>query len=354
MADQLPRAVTTGSDPYVSVIIPVHNGGEHLAQCLNALLAARGDFEIIAVDDGSTDESAEVARRHGADRVLQLESRRGPAAARNRGAHEGRGRVLLFIDADVLVSPSTVARVASHFQEEQGMAALFGSYDDAPAATNFVSQYKNLLHHFVHQQGSRNAETFWAGCGAVRRETFLRVGGFNEKLYREPSIEDIDLGYRLRDEGFDIRLDRHLQVRHLKRWTFLGMLRTDIFCRAAPWSRLVLERGRITNDLNLRIRERVAALATVSAFTLLALSFAFPLLGAAILLLLAIVFLINRKLYTFFWRQRGPLFLAGAAALHLLYYCYSTVVFGLCWLSHMFHRKSAGAACDKRSEGARA
>jgi glycosyltransferase involved in cell wall biosynthesis len=354
MSDQLPGAATPGSDPYISVIIPVHNGGEHLAQCLKALLAAHGDFEIIAVDDGSTDESAAVARRHDAVRVLQLESRGGPAAARNRGAQEGRGRVLLFIDADVLVPPSTVARVARHFQEEQGMVALFGSYDDAPAATNFVSQYKNLLHHFVHQQGSRKAETFWTGCGAVRREMFFRVGGFNEKLNREPSIEDIDLGYRLRDEGFDIRLDRHLQVRHLKRWTLMGMLRTDIFCRAVPWSRLVLERGRITNDLNLHIRERVAALATISAFTLLGLSVAFPLLVAAILLLLAIVFLINRKLYTFFWRQRGPLFLAGAAALHLLYYCYSTVVFGLCWLSHVFHRKSAGALGDKRSEGARA
>lgn len=354
MSDRLPRAGTMGSDPYISVIIPVHNGGEHLAQCLDALLAAHGDFEIIAVDDGSTDESAEVARRHDAVRVLQLESRKGPAAARNRGAQEGRGRVLLFIDADVVVPPSTVARVAGHFQEEQGMAALFGSYDDAPAAPNFISQYKNLLHHFVHQQGSRRAETFWAGCGAVRRELFLRVGGFNEKLYREPSIEDIDLGYRLRDEGFDIRLDRHLQVRHLKRWTLTGMLRTDIFRRAAPWSRLVLERGRITNDLNLRIRERVAALAIVSAFILLALSLAFPLLAAAVLFLLSIVFVINRKLYAFFWRQRGPLFLAGAAALHLLYYCYSTVVFGLCWLSHIFQRKSVGALGDKGSEGARA
>jgi glycosyltransferase involved in cell wall biosynthesis len=358
MPEHLKRADTGKSEPFksepfVSVIIPVHNGGGQLGQCLEAIQAAQGDFEIIVVDDCSTDESVHVARRRGV-RVLQLESRSGPAAARNRGALLASGGVLLFVDSDVLVKPSTVARVAAHFQEKPRLAALFGSYDDAPAATNFISQYKNLLHHFVHQQGSREAGTFWAGCGAVRREIFFRVGGFNERLYRAPSIEDIELGYRLRDAGFDILMDEGLQVCHLKRWTFVSLLRTDIFRRAAPWSKLILERGRIPADLNLRVRERLSALATISALTLLALSLVSPSLLSTALLLLATVFFLNRKLYAFFWRRRGLLFLIGAVTLHLLYYCYSTVVFALCRLSHIFRRKSVRPLVDERGQSARA
>jgi GT2 family glycosyltransferase len=318
--------------PYISVIVPVRNGGAHFDECLSALHASDEECDIIVVDDASTDESASVARRCGV-KVLQLESQSGPAAARNRGAREARGHILLFIDADVRVAPDTVAKVADRFRRDPQLAALFGSYDDAPSSTNFVSQYKNLSHHFVHQQARPQAETFWSGCGAVRREAFLRIGGFDEKRYAEPSIEDIELGYRLRREGYAILLDRELQVKHLKRWTFFSLLRADIFKRAVPWSKLMLERGHLTNDLNLRTRERACALATISSLTLLPLGFVSPLFLVAAFLLLMLVLILNRKMYSFFLRRRGLLFLSTAVALHLLYYCYSSVVFAFCCIT---------------------
>ena len=301
-------------------------------------MTSAGDFEIILVDDASTDESAAHAHARGI-RVLRQDARRGPAAARNLGAQEARGKILLFIDADVAVPPTTLARVAAHFQSRPELAALFGSYDDAPAAGNFVSQYKNLFHHFIHQQGHKRAETFWAGCGAVRREIFLRVGRFDEKRYTEASIEDIELGYRLRRAGYEILLDRGLQVCHLKRWTLPCLLRADIFRRAVPWSRLLLERGRMTNDLNLRMTERLSAIATAAAIALLPFGTAFPFLIALAALLLLVVFVLNRKLYAFFLRRRGFVFLAGAMALHLFYYCYSSAAFALCCIPHVTGRK---------------
>lgn len=330
-------------DPYISVIIPVHNGVAHLEECLDALPGGCEEFEVIVVDDGSTDESASVARRHSHVKLLQLESRRGPAAARNCGAQRARGDVLLFVDADVRVRPDTVARVAMHFRSRPEPAALFGSYDDAPASAHFVSQYKNLFHHFTHQQAHARAETFWAGCGAVRREVFLRLGGFDEKRYREPSIEDIELGYRLRRAGCRILLDKHLQVQHLKRWTLLSLLHADIFRRAVPWSNLLLERGHLTDDLNLRVRERVCALLTISALALLALGFASHYLLAPASLLLLIVFILNRKMYSFFLRRMGPHSLPGVAALHLLYYCYSSGVFALCCIFYAFRKRKRAA-----------
>jgi glycosyltransferase involved in cell wall biosynthesis len=333
-------------DPYVSVIVPVHNGGGHLDECLSALPVGGQGFEVIVVDDGSTDESASVARRRGA-RLWRLESRRGPAAARNYGAQQARASVLLFIDADVRARPDTVQRVAMHFRQRPDMAALFGSYDAAPASANFVSQYKNLFHHFVHQQARPQAETFWAGCGAVRREVFLRLGGFDEKRYREPSIEDIELGYRLRRAGYEILLDKQLQVQHLKRWTLRILLRTDILRRAVPWSKLMLERGRLTDDLNLRIGERMSAAATISALTLLAFGIASPYLLIPAFLLLMSVLILNRKMYAFFLRRLGPHFLPGVAALHLLYYCYSSVAFALCYVSHAAGRRERAVLADE-------
>jgi GT2 family glycosyltransferase len=335
------------SRPFISVIVPVRNGGVAFARCLDALTPSCGDdCELVVADDASTDGSGEVARGRGA-KVVRLERQSGPAAARNAAARAARGSVLFFVDADVEVRAETIARVASLMRDDRAVAAVFGSYDDAPAASGLVSQYKNLLHHFVHQHARREASTFWAGCGAVRREAFERVGGFDGRRYARPSIEDIELGYRLRQAGFRIVLEKELQVKHLKRWTFLSLLRADVRDRALPWSRLILESGELPDDLNLRGRERLCAvLACASLVALVAAPTAYLLparfasassalwLLALAVLLVASVFVLNRGLYAFFRRQRGARFLAGAFALHLLYYVYGSATFAACWLAH--------------------
>ena len=86
-------------------------------------------------------------------------------------------------------------------------------------APGLVSQYRNLLHHFVHQQGDPEASTFWAGCGAVRRDAFDAVGGFDDGAFRRPSIEDIELGYRLRGGRATASASTAVSGTHLKRWT---------------------------------------------------------------------------------------------------------------------------------------
>jgi GT2 family glycosyltransferase len=84
---------------------------------------------------------------------------------------------------------------------------VFDSYDDETGEKNFISQYKNLFHHFVHQQSNTEAVTFWAGCGAIRQEIFDKVGGFDTARYARPSIEDIELGYWMRRMGYRLMLD---------------------------------------------------------------------------------------------------------------------------------------------------
>lgn len=324
------------STPELSVIVPSYNGGAHLQRCLEALLASDfQDREIIVVDDNSTDESAERWRGRGVE-VIRLAARRGPAAARNCGASRARGQIILFVDADIVVRRDTLSRVAAFFRERKTVAALFGSYDDEPAEANFASQYKNLFHHFVHQRSAARAATFWAGCGAIRREAFAAVGGFDEKRYLRPSVEDIELGYRLRREELTIILDKDLQVKHLKRWTLSSLLRTDIFQRALPWSRLLMEDGRVINDLNLRVADRVCTALCWLAAALLVLSYFYSVLLAGTLPALTIVFLLNFRCCRFFKRRRGLWFSVKSFAMLVLYYLYSGAVFSLVYCSHVF------------------
>src|SRR5207247_323071 len=125
------------------------------------------DYEVIVVDDASTDDTPGVAEQMGVHLLRRLD-RGGPGAARNDGARVARGKYLFFLDADVCVHPETVGRLVETFEREVGADAVFGSYDANPAALNVLSQYKNLFHHFVHQEGSEHSSTFWAGCGAVK------------------------------------------------------------------------------------------------------------------------------------------------------------------------------------------
>jgi glycosyltransferase involved in cell wall biosynthesis len=241
----------------ISVVIPVKNGERELGRCLEALRrSVHQDYECIVVDDGSSDRSAEVAERFGV-RVIRSQSSLGPAAARNRGAREARGDILFFIDADVCVGPDSVGRVAENFAADPELDAVIGSYDDSPEAADFLSQYKNLMHSFVHQSAQESASTFWSGCGAMRRAVFEQYSGFSED-YKRPAIEDIELGYRLTAGGRKILLDKGLLVKHLKAWSFWRLLKTDILDRGIPWTELILRDANMPNDLNVQISQRIS------------------------------------------------------------------------------------------------
>ena len=230
---------------------------DHCARSLSRLDPPPG--ELVVVLDGPNDRLAAKAGEIGA-RVVSLERRGGPARARNRGARATGKEILLFLDSDVEAPADLASRVAALFSAEAGPTAVMGSYDDDPGHPGFLSQYRNLLHHFVHQTGREEASTFWAGCGAVRRRAFLAVGGFDER-YAEPSIEDIELGGRLVRAGHAIRLVKQIQVKHLKRWRLGDMLATDLWRRAVPWTRLMLRHGRMVNDLNVGNRNRLSVAA---------------------------------------------------------------------------------------------
>jgi cellulose synthase/poly-beta-1,6-N-acetylglucosamine synthase-like glycosyltransferase len=340
-----PRDPAPGAAPRVSIVVPAYNRPDQLAQCLGALAGAAADdsAEVIVVDDASPEDLSRAARQAGA-RLVRLAENRGPAGARNHGARLAAGDILFFVDADVVVRPDAVARVVRFLDEHPDVSAVFGSYDAAPRATGMVSQYRNLLHHFVHQEGQAEASTFWAGCGAIRRRAFAESGGFDEGRYPRPSIEDIELGYRLRQAGHRIALDKGLQATHLKRWTLRSIVWTDVTCRAIPWARLIFERGALPNDLNVRADQRLSVGLTGLAGLAAVLSLIRGELALAAAAAAAVVVIVNRRLFGFLRRERGGPFAAACVPLHLLYYAYSGFGYGYAWLTWRMRGAPRGAA----------
>lgn len=167
------------------------------------------------------------------------------------------------------------------------------------------------------------------------------MGGGNQKRYKMPSIEDIELGFRMSKKGYRILLNKNIQVKHLKRWGFLSMLLTNIFQRAIPWSRLILETKFMPKDLNFNITGKISALSVTSMILLILFLFFvhskcynISVAEALFLLLFLNVLAFNRKVYIFYARKRGVIFMLRVIPLHLLYYLYSGRSFFYSWVTY--------------------
>ena len=321
----------------LSVIIPVHNGGARFRKCLQHLAASNlAPEEIIVVSDGDSDGSWRVAEQFGAQ-VMRIPTPEGPARARNLGARIAKGDILFFFDADVAIQQDTLGRISAAFQANPDIVALFGSYDDEPFETNFLSQYKNLFHHYVHQTAKAEAATFWSGCGAIRREIFLAMGGFEEN-YRRPSIEDIELGYRLKKAGHRIRLLKDLQVKHLKRWEVLSLLKADLKYRALPWTDLIIKEGNFIDDLNTTLSSRLSVICTFLLLASLLGAFWMPWLLIFTLAYMMGLLLINQDLYRFFGKKRGLGFTVKTIPWHWAYFFYGGLAFAVGFIKHRINR----------------
>jgi GT2 family glycosyltransferase len=199
----------------MSLIIPVHNGYATLAECLGAACASSFDsYEVIVVDDGSTDGSAELAERYHCH-VVRLASQGGAARARNAGAAEAGAPILLFTDADVVLPADALERVWDDFARRPDVAAVQGIYRCPGRYDNAASRYQNdYYHYFCRRIKGDYTSVFATWCAAVKADAFHDSGGFDCRI-AGATVEDEELGYELIERGHRIFLDRNLLVEHL-------------------------------------------------------------------------------------------------------------------------------------------
>lgn len=314
----------------ISIVVPVHNSAAHLEACLSAIVSSdlpNIEYELIVVDDASTDSSRDIASRYTQKIICTGDSPRGPAFARNRGCEIARGETIAFVDSDVVVHPDALQKMSKRL-DDASLVAVFGSYDAQPASDGAASQYRNLLHHYAHHESAGTVATFWAGCGAVKAPAFRTAKGFDERKFPRPQIEDVELGYRLARLG-SILLDPEIQCKHLKHWTVASMMRTDFRDRAVPWVKLLLSResakGASTPSLGMRAVMGTATAGATAAAAFLAIATLNVWALVATIAFVAVCLALNANFYRFLFERGGVRLLLVGIPLHLLYQIESAV-----------------------------
>ena len=317
------RLVRSASPRRLSVVVPVHQGAEHLRAVLVALAGStlpRASWELVVVDDGSTDESMEIAAAH-ADLIVRLTGRpRGPAYARNRGAEASSAPLIAFVDADVLVHADALARMVDAIGDDDGIGAVVGTYDAGRTSGRLVSEYRNLLRHVEHQTHAGDTDAFSAGLALVRREAFLSAGMFDEWRFPRPQAEALELGDRLRALGYRIIRRLDAQGTHLKRWTLRQWIGVDLVDRGMSVSRLNQVRDFRARADRLYLATPIDAFlswAAVSA-AVVAIWRRSAVLSVLALACVLLLILHHGRFFTSLARVRGIAFAVAAVPLHIV------------------------------------
>ena len=289
--------------PRISVVMPVYNAEALLPECLEALRASTGvDFEIVVVDDSSTDRSLAIAENFGC-KVLPSGGRLGPAGARNLGAEAARGDIVFFVDSDVMVRPDTLARLLEAFADP-GLDGVIAVQAPAMRFRNIASLYKNLWMYYTYaRRAGEDVPLFYTTAAAIRRQAFLDSGGF-DRNYTNPNVEDTDYGQKLARLGYRIRVLPDLEVEHVKGYDLRGLLRTD-YLRSVSLARL-------------KLRKRRDALAGNDTSVPNGYIVSVPLAALAVLALLAGLALGNLYLIGAFWVAIGAVLVLNTRFLGLL------------------------------------
>lgn len=231
----------------ISVIIPAYNAEKTISNCLHALeeQSVKEKFEVIIVDDGSTDRTAETAKGFKGVRVI-LQANKGPAGARNHGAREACGEILVFTDADCEPAPNWLMEMARPL-EDSLVGGVQGAY--ATRQKEAVARLVQLEIEERYERMKKSKELDWIGtyAAAFRRKDFMELKGFDE-AYKTSSGEDPDFSYRLHGAGKRLAFNPNAVVYHTHPCTWSRYFWTK-FYRAAWRTKLYKDHpGKAVHD----------------------------------------------------------------------------------------------------------
>ncbi len=307
----------TGS---VSVIVPSYNAGATIGRCLEAAFASGyDDFEVVVVDDGSGDDSTDIAREFPC-RLFRLDRHVGAAAARNIGASHSRGELLFFTDADCLLEEDTLA-VASRTLASLGRDVILGgTYTPVPYDEGFFSLFQSVFVN--HAETKRGKDTDYVATHAmvIAAETFRASQGFVEDFL--PILEDVEFSHRLRRSGCRLVMEPAIQVRHIFDFSLLRSLHNALV-KSMYWTIYSIWNGDLLVDsgaASVELKINVCAYFLTLLLLLVCLATADALFLAPVPLVLATSLYAGRGLLTAFFSVGGLGFAVAAALYYALLY----------------------------------
>jgi glycosyltransferase involved in cell wall biosynthesis len=243
MNAQEPSSVTAQgqAQPLISIIIPAKNAENTIGVVLRAVRkSSYPRYEIILSDDYSTDGTVQIAEQAGV-RVIRSTAGSGANHARNVGAANSSGDILVFIDADIVIARDTLATIVESLGD--GIAdAVVGIYTAKHRHESFVSQYKNLWVRYSYLKSPPAIDWMFGAISGIRRRAFESIGGFDENLLASNGHDDIELGKRLAKARIAIVLNLDCEVEHLKQYTLRSFFLNE-FRRSAGFAELAARLG---------------------------------------------------------------------------------------------------------------
>ena len=295
----------------ISIIIPNYNGSSTIGTCIEAALASQyGNFEVVVVDDCSSDTSVDIITRYPC-RLIRMERHSGAGAARNRGAKNSRGEILFFTDADCLIRKDALG-FANKAVAEQAGAVIGGTYTPLPFDDDFFSAFQSL---FIHYSETKKQEPDYIAGHAmvIDARLFARSNGFIEKNI--PIPEDVAFSHQLRRAGLRLVMRPEIQVMHVFNFTFMKSLRNG-FRKSMQWTRYSLANRDLLADSGTASVELKVSVACFFLSVLLAIAALFreELFSlAAIACLFAFNLVVSRGQIALFVREKGFFFSLGSA-----------------------------------------
>jgi glycosyltransferase involved in cell wall biosynthesis len=238
---------------FISIVIPAYNSEKTIIPLLTSIIKSRNisfqNLEVIIVDDSSSDQTVRQAQRFRAVRkktiinskIIQLEQNSGPARARNIGVKYARGKIILFLDADVQLFKNTLSEVVSSFKNDPDIHALTGVWSKAQKSSTFFPKFKALRDwsYWINERDPRHYYyLFSTRIAAIDRALFLRLGGFDED-YQAALVEDIELTYRIA-RRYAVVFNPKVIVNH--EFEDFTTVAKKYFWRSFYWSRIYRER----------------------------------------------------------------------------------------------------------------
>ncbi|NOZ82952.1 MAG: glycosyltransferase [Euryarchaeota archaeon] len=308
--------------PKVSVVIPVHNGEKVIGRCLDAVFrSSYPEFEVVVVDDCSTDRTREICRSYPV-KLISFEEHAGVSKARNTGARNASGEVLLFIDADCIMLEDTIQRLIDT-KLRTGAEIVGGTYTRLPEDSHsFFSTFQSVYVNYCESRNPENPDYAATHCMAVDRDVFLKLGGFIEGSYIgvAASVEDVEFCHRAKRAGYRVVMEPQAMVKHVFNFNLYRSLRNAVK-KSMYWTMYSLDNRDITQDSGAASKElKLNVACYFSSALLLLAAVALPALLLAVPPVYALNLYANRGFFRALRETKGTGFMLKGIAYYTLLY----------------------------------